>query len=212
MRLQINEIFYSIQGECIDAGLPTIFIRLTGCPLRCGYCDTSYAFHKGHWMGFEAIFDKIKSYPTKRICITGGEPLAQAPVIDFMKALIDKGYHLCLETSGALSIKDVPEPVVTILDLKTPGSGEVSRNLFENFSELKSTDHIKCVVCDHDDFKWFLSMIQSHDLHECCTLWCSPSYEECSLKSLAQWVLEAPYPLRLQSQLHKSIWGDLPGK
>lgn len=210
--LRINEIFFSIQGETSYSGLPTIFIRLTGCPLRCGYCDTAYAFHEGKKMTISEILRDITQYRTRHVTVTGGEPLAQKGCFDLLSLLCDEGYQVSLETSGAMDIKNVDERVNRIMDIKTPGSGESKKNRLDNLKYLNANDQIKFVICDRADYEWVRAMLKEHHLHERCEVLFSPSHEQLDAAQLADWILEDQLPVRLQIQLHKYLWGDVPGK
>lgn len=210
-RLRITEIFHSIQGEGLSVGVPTVFIRLTGCPLRCQYCDTAYAFSGGEWWQMDAILASIKAFNTRYITVTGGEPLAQKSCQVLLTHLCDLDYHVSLETSGALSIAEVDPRVSRVVDLKTPGSGESARNLYENLACLTPHDQLKFVICDRADYDWAKSKIIEHKLSGRCELLFSPSYQQLALKDLAEWLLADQLAVRLQTQLHKHIWGDLPG-
>lgn len=210
--LRINEIFYSLQGETSTVGLPTAFVRLTGCPLRCTYCDTAYAFHKGDVMSLADIIAQLEAYGAKYVTVTGGEPLAQPECLSLLRALCDKGYSVSLETSGAMSIADVDARVVTILDLKTPASGECDRNLESNIKHLKNIDQVKFVICDRGDYEWSKAKTEMFDLHNVVAeVLFSPSFEQLSYRALADWIIEDRLPVRMQLQLHKHIWGDQPG-
>ena len=210
--LRINEIFFSLQGETTTVGLPTVFVRLTGCPLRCNYCDTAYAFHKGTVMAFEEILAQVDSYGAKYITVSGGEPLAQPECIALLKELCDRGYTVSLETSGAMSIEKVDSRVVTILDLKTPASGECDKNLESNIKFLKPIDQVKFVICDRGDFDWAKAKTDQFDLRSrVAEVLFSPSFEELSYRELADWILQDRVDVRMQLQLHKHIWGDKPG-
>lgn len=211
--LRITEIFFSLQGESNLVGLPTVFIRLTGCPLRCVYCDTAYAFEGGERWEFDTILDKVESYNTKYICVTGGEPLAQPNCIKLLEALCDKGYVVSLETSGALSVERVDERVLKVLDLKTPSSEESHRNLWSNIQYLNATDQIKFVVGSNADFDWLEAKCLEHRLTERVSdVLVSPVHETFSIERLAERVLQSTHSLRLQMQLHKLIWNDARGK
>lgn len=210
--LRITEIFYSIQGESNTVGFPTIFVRLTGCPLRCQYCDTAYAFKGGEVMTSEQILAAMKPYATRYVTVTGGEPLAQPGCYPFLTQLCDAGYSVSLETSGALPIAKVDPRVSVVLDVKTPGSQEVDKNLWENLQHLKPTDQVKFVICDSADFLWAQQQMEQYDLSNRCTVLFSPSYEQVTLEELAEWILAKQLPVRMQSQLHKYIWGDVQGK
>ena len=209
--LTINEIFFSLQGESTRLGLPTIFIRLTGCPMRCHYCDTAYAFDDGKKMSFKNIMEYIKSYKSKFITLTGGEPLVQKEAYAFLEVLCDMGYQVSLETGGAESIKDVDERVKIILDIKTPGSGELDNYLWENLDLLKPMDEIKLVITSHDDYLWAKQIINDKKLIGKYEILFSPSYEDMDVKNLAQWILDDALPVRLQLQQHKIIWGQKKG-
>jgi len=210
-RLKITEIFYSLQGEALNVGLPTVFVRLTGCPLRCNYCDTAYAFTGGEWMDVEAVVDELKQYKTSHITVTGGEPLAQKNCIGLLKQLCDLGYDVSLETSGAILVDQVDERVVKILDVKTPASNENSKNKLENFALLHADDQIKFVICNEDDYIWSKQFIEQHQLDGKCEILFSPSHEQLDATMLANWVLRDQLNVRFQVQLHKYLWGDMPG-
>ena len=210
--LIINEIFYSIQGETSRSGLPTYFIRLTGCPLRCTYCDTGYAFNTGSKMSFEEILSKLNRNTTKYITITGGEPLSQKNVQSLMKELCDLKYSVSLETSNAITIEDVDSRVSIILDIKTPGSQESDKNLISNYSKLKKSDELKFVICNQKDFEWAVDYIKKNNLSSICPIIFSPSYNEMPLSELADLILKNSLNVRLQTQLHKTIWGEVNGK
>lgn len=208
MQLRISEIFYSIQGESTRAGCPTVFIRLTGCPLRCHYCDTTHAFKGGKMLSIQAILEKVATYSARYITVTGGEPLAQPGCIDLLNALCNAGYYVSLETSGAFSIASVDPRVMNVMDLKTPDSGECEKNLFDNILYLKPDDQIKFVINSRSDFDWAIDCINSHHLEKCCVLLFSPVWENTSPKTLAEWLLESGINARLQVQLHKILWGE----
>ena len=210
--LRITEIFFSIQGESRTVGLPTIFIRLTGCPLRCGYCDTAYAFHGGTLMDMDDILNKVAAYQVKRVLVTGGEPLAQINCLALMAQLCDQGYEVSIETSGALDVAQIDPRVVKVMDIKTPGSGEVSRNLYENISHLLPQDQVKFVLCHREDYDWAKTILIQYALPSICEVLFSPSYTELAPALIADWILEDRLPVRLQIQLHKYLWGDAPGK
>jgi len=210
--LRINEIFFSLQGETATVGLPTVFVRLTGCPLRCVYCDTAYAFHKGDVMQLNTIVSQVDAYAARYVTVTGGEPLAQPECLSLMRALCDKGYTVSLETSGAMSIANVDSRVVTVLDLKTPGSGECDRNLESNIKHLKKIDQVKFVICDRRDYEWAKAKSDQFDLNSrVAEVLFSPSFEQLSYRDLAEWILADRLSVRMQLQLHKHIWGDKPG-
>ena len=209
--LKINEIFYSLQGESSRIGLPTTFIRLTGCPMRCNYCDTAYAFHEGKNLSFDEIIDEIKHFDTNFITVTGGEPLAQRSCYAFLDQLCDIGYDVSLETGGALSIKDVHEKVKIILDIKTPGSGESENNHRDNLPLIKPTDEIKIVITDQNDYKWAKKVIQEKGLYLNSDILFSPSFGDLEPSELAGWILKDNLKVRMQLQLHKIIWGEKKG-
>ena len=211
-RLRITEIFHSLQGEALSAGLPTTFVRLTGCPLRCSYCDTAYAFHGGDWFSFDDVLEQVAGFGARHVCVTGGEPLAQPNCTGLLRSLCDAGYAVSLETSGAIDISQVDARVSRVVDIKTPGSGEQARNLWQNLALLSAHDQLKFVVCDRADFDWSLDIVRQHRLADTCTVWISPSYGQVSPAELADWILGCGEPLRMQLQLHKLIWGDEPGR
>jgi len=212
LSLKINEIFFSIQGETNRAGLPTVFIRLTGCPLRCVYCDTEYAFHDGDKMTLTEIMQKISDYKTRQITVTGGEPLAQNNCTPLLQMLCDAGYDVSLETSGALDIQDIDNRVARIVDLKTPASGEVDKNLYDNLQYLTRNDQVKFVICDREDYEWSKERLNEYKISEQCEVLFSGCHGEIQSSQLADWILEDQLPVRLQIQLHKYLWGDVPGK
>ena len=211
-RLRITEIFYSLQGEARSIGWPTVFIRLTGCPLRCGYCDTSYAFQGGEWYTLDAILQEVTRYNTRHITVTGGEPLAQKPCLDLLARLCDAGYQVSLETSGALDVSAVDSRVVKVMDIKTPASGEVDKNLDSNLQYLTSQDQVKFVLCDRNDYDWAVAFIQQHALAEKCEVLFSPVHGQLQARQLAEWILADQLPVRFQIQLHKLLWGDEQGR
>jgi len=211
-RLRITEIFYSLQGESLTAGCPTVFIRLTGCPLRCGYCDTDYAFQGGEWMGLPEILDRVAGYTPRYVTVTGGEPLAQRNCLTLLRALCDAGYTVSLETSGALTVDAVDPRVVKVMDLKTPGSGEVERNRYENLDALSRNDQVKFVICDREDYQWARELIARYRLDGVCEILFSPSHGQQDSAQLAEWILEDRLPVRLQLQLHKQLWGNERGR
>jgi len=211
-RLRVNEIFHSLQGEADAVGYPTVFVRLTGCPLRCQYCDTEYAFHAGDWLDLEAIVEKVRSYGARHVCVTGGEPLAQPVCLKLLERLCDAGFQVSLETSGALDIASVDSRVSRVVDVKTPGSHEAARNRIENFELLTQRDQLKFVICSREDYDWSKAFLQEHGLAERCRILFSPSYNEISPTQLADWILADRLQVRFQLQLHKILWGDTPGK
>ena len=211
-RLRITEIFYSLQGETRSVGLPTVFVRLTGCPLRCGYCDTSYAFTEGAWMELEHVLGQVAQYAPRYVTVTGGEPLAQRPCRELLARLCAAGYEVSLETSGALDIADIDARVSVVMDLKTPGSGEESRNLYANLALLKNRDQLKFVICDRADYEWSRAKLREHRLEQRCEVLFSPSYQQLNPGELADWILADRLPVRLQLQLHKVLWGDVRGR
>ena len=212
LNVQVSEIFYSLSGEARDVGRPTTFIRLVGCPLRCGYCDTSYAFYGGSNYSFEDILKEISKYSTKYVLVTGGEPLAQKNTLKLLSFLCDSGYKVSLETSGHLDISLVDLRVDRIIDVKTPGSGESQSNLLSNYDILLKNDQLKFVICDREDYQWSKEFIQEHRLDEKCDILFSPSYNEISEQELADWILQDQLSVRFQLQLHKTLWGDIAGK
>jgi len=211
--LRITEIFYSLQGETSTVGLPTVFVRLTGCPLRCGYCDTAYAFQGGQRMTLDSILDEVAIHKPRYVTVTGGEPLAQPECLQLLTALCDAGYVVSLETSGALSVADVDPRVIKIVDLKTPASGESSRNDYGNVDFLLPHDQVKFVICDRADYDWSVSQIQRLELVEKVSdILFSPGFEQLTATQLADWILADHLPVRLQLQLHKLLWQDARGK
>ena len=211
-RLRITEIFLSLQGEARDAGWPTVFVRLTGCPLRCGYCDTAYAFHGGEWMEIDAIVDTVRGHGVRHVCVTGGEPLAQKRCIQLLSRLCDAGYAVSLETSGALDIAEVDPRVSRVVDIKTPGSGEVGRNRWENLPLLTPHDQVKFVICSREDFDWACGIEREHALTAKCDVLFSPSHGQVAPRTLADWIVSGHVPVRFQMQLHKQLWGEEPGR
>jgi len=210
-RLKITEIFYSLQGEARNVGLPTVFVRLTGCPLRCAYCDTAYAFTRGQWKGIAEIISEIKKYKTSHVTVTGGEPLAQKACIELLDELCEQNYEVSLETSGAIMVDQVDSRVTKVLDVKTPASNEDSKNKFENFSLLNEQDQIKFVICDENDYLWSKQLIEQFKLTDICEILFSPSHEQLNAATLADWILQDQLEVRFQFQLHKHLWGDKPG-
>lgn len=211
-QLRISEIFYSLQGESTLVGLPSVFIRLTGCPLRCAYCDTSYAFKGGESMEVAQILTKIATFQCQTICVTGGEPLAQKNCLPFLKQLCDLGYQVSLETSGALDIRAVDPRVIKVMDLKTPASGEESKNKMENLAFLDQKDQIKIVIANETDYIWAKQQIKQYKLTDYCTVLFSPCQDELSATTLANWILADKLVVRFQFQLHKMLWGNVAGK
>lgn len=211
-RLRINEIFHSLQGEADSVGFPTVFVRLTGCPLRCQYCDTEYAFHAGEWMGLDAIVERVAQFNTGHVCVTGGEPLAQPNCLALLAHLCDAGHRVSLETSGAFDIAAVDARVIRVIDVKTPGSRESERNRLENLGLLRATDQLKFVLCSRADYDWSKDFLRLHKLHGRCQILFSPSYGQLAAPELAEWMLADRLPVRFQLQLHKVLWGNTPGK
>ena len=210
-KLKVNEIFYSIQGESSYAGLPTIFIRLTGCPMRCGYCDTAYAFKDGDNFTIDHILEIISEYKTKNVTVTGGEPLAQKECWTLLNCLCEEGYTVSLETGGAISISEIDQRVKIILDIKTPGSGEEKNNFWDNLKLIKPKDEIKFVITDLKDYIWAKEVLIREKLNEKALILFSPVYGDVNPKDLAEWILKDQLPVRFQTQLHKIIWGEVPG-
>ena len=211
-RLKLTEIFLSLQGEAREVGWPTVFVRLTGCPLRCQYCDTTYAFHGGQWWSFEAILAKVAAFGVRHVCVTGGEPLAQKDCLRLLEKLCDAGYAVSLETSGALDVGAVDPRVSRVMDIKTPGSGEVERNLWSNLGALTARDQVKFVLCSREDFDWACGILQQHRITQIGEVLFSPSAGQVQPRELAEWILEARLPVRFQLQLHKLLWNDEPGR
>lgn len=210
--VRITEIFFSLQGESRTVGLPTVFVRLTGCPLRCVYCDSEYAFHGGDRLSINDILAEVASHGARYVCVTGGEPLAQPACHDLLTALCDQGYSVSLETSGAMDIANVDRRVVTVMDIKTPASGEQARNMYSNIEHLKPSDQVKFVLCDRQDYEWARFKLDEYKLCEKVgDVLFSPSHEQVSPPELAQWILEDRLQVRFQIQLHKQLWGDKPG-
>ncbi len=211
-RLKISEIFRSLQGEGDAVGFPTVFIRLTGCPLRCHYCDTSYAFSGGAWMTLDAILEQVGTMHAAHVCVTGGEPLAQPNCLPLLTRLCDAGYRVSLETSGALPVADVDPRVARVVDVKTPASGEVARNLLDQLQILRAHDQIKFVICDRNDYEWSRALLRERALPDKATVLFSPSHEQLPARDLAEWILEDRLPVRMQVQLHKILWGNAQGR
>ena len=210
--LRVTEIFHSIQGESLTAGERTVFVRLTGCPLRCGYCDTAYAFKGGEWRSIPEILEEVARFKAPHVCVTGGEPLAQRACLDLLTALCDAGHVVSVETSGAIDIRGVDPRVVRVLDVKTPGSGEQARNLWSNLGHLSPADQVKFVICNASDYRWAADVVHERNLNRCCTVLFSPAAPDCAPGELADWILRDRLPVRLQLQLHKILWGDSPGR
>jgi len=211
LSLRITEIFCSLQGESSLVGLPTVFVRLTGCPLRCGYCDTSYAFKGGETRALDTILEEVAAFGVEHVTVTGGEPLAQKDCSLLLVALCDAGYRVSLETSGALDIADVDKRVKRVMDIKTPSSGEVDRNLWSNLELLTTADEVKFVIGDRDDYDWSKAILREHALVSRCSVLFSPVYEALEARMLADWIIADRLPVRFQIQLHKLLWGDRPG-
>ncbi len=212
LSLRITEIFYSLQGESNTVGFPTVFIRLTGCPLRCGYCDTAYAFSGGEKLTLDQVLVQVRRYNTQYVTVTGGEPLAQPVCIELMVKLLDAGYHVSLETSGALDVSRVDPRVVKVMDLKTPSSGEMQRNLYRNIEFLMPHDQVKFVIADQIDYQWSKQQLIDYQLLERCQILFSPVMGEISATELAEKILDDQLPVRFQIQLHKYLWDDARGK
>jgi len=212
LKLRISEIFYSLQGETSRVGLPTVFVRLTGCPLRCTYCDTSYAFAGGQNMGVAQILEQVAQHHPRYVTVTGGEPLAQKNCLPLLRALCDAGYEVSLETGGALDVSGVDARVVKVLDIKTPASGEVEKNLWGNLSALNAHDEIKFVLCDEADYAWARQVMHEHALDKKCAVLFAPVQGKLSPTQLAEWILRDHLPVRMQVQLHKLLWGNEHGR
>ena len=211
-RLRITEIFLSLQGEARSIGWPTVFVRLTGCPLRCQYCDTAYAFHGGEWQQIDDIVAEVGRHGARHVCVTGGEPLAQKRCIGLLRRLCDEGYEVSLETSGALDISEVDPRVSRVLDIKTPGSMEAHRNLWSNLPLLTPHDQVKFVICSREDYEWAGGIVAEHRLSEVCDVLFSPSFTQIKPSDLADWIVADRLPVRFQLQLHKILWNDEPGR
>lgn len=211
-RLRLTEIFFSLQGETRTVGLPTVFVRLTGCPLRCQYCDTAYAFQGGQWYEIDAILAEVKKYNAHYVTVTGGEPLAQKGCIPLLERLCDEGYEVSLETSGAMDVSAVDMRVVKVVDIKTPDSHEVDKNLWSNIDQLLPHDQVKFVICSEDDYSWSKHVMAQYQLSDRCEVLFSPSHHQVKPGDLADWILRDQLPVRLQIQLHKYLWGDVQGR
>lgn len=211
-RLKITEIFVSLQGESTYVGLPTVFVRLTGCPLRCQYCDTAYAFHGGLWKSLDEIVDQTRAYGVRHVCVTGGEPLAQRNCRELLQRLCDAGLTVSLETSGALDVTGIDRRVARIVDIKTPDSGESQRMLWDHFEDLTTHDQVKFVICSRSDYDWARSRVDSLGLVGRCEILFSPSHQQVSPRELADWIVADRLPVRMQVQMHKQLWGDVAGK
>lgn len=211
-RLRITEIFHSLQGEARTVGWPTVFVRLTGCPLRCAYCDTEYAFSGGEWLELDEILQRVAAYRSRHVCVTGGEPLAQKASLQLLTALCDGDYEVSLETSGSLDISEVDPRVSRVMDIKTPGSGETEHNRLGNILNLTSRDQVKFVICDETDYRWSCTQLAEHDLASRCEVLFSPAHGDLDASQLADWVVRDQLPVRFQLQLHKLLWGDQPGR
>ena len=211
-RLKITEIFHSLQGEGDTVGFPTVFVRLTGCPLRCQYCDTAYAFSGGQWMNLDAIVEQVRTWGAAHVCVTGGEPLAQANCLPLLQKLCDDGYRVSLETSGALPVDQVDSRVSRVVDVKTPDSGESHRNLLDQLSLLGGRDQIKFVICSRADYEWSRGLVRERRLNGNAMVLFSPSHEQVPARQLADWILADRLPVRMQVQLHKLLWGNEPGR
>lgn len=210
--LKITEIFLSLQGEARAAGIPTVFVRLTGCPLRCTYCDSEYAFYGGEWMHFDDILSAVHSHGVRHVCVTGGEPLAQKRCLQLLQRLCDEGFEVSLETSGAIDVSAVDPRVSRVVDLKTPASGEDSRNRWQNLDALNERDQLKFVICSRSDYEWAREQLRERDLDGVGEVLFSPAWGEQDATELAEWILADRLPVRMQLQLHKLLWGDVPGK
>jgi len=212
VRLKLTEIFHSLQGEADTVGIPTVFIRLTGCPLRCQYCDTAYAFQGGEWWWLEAILERVREFQARHVCVTGGEPLAQQQCLVLLRALAEAGYRVSLETSGAMMIDAVDARVIRVVDVKTPGSLEEHRNRYDQLALLRPEEQVKFVLCDRADYEWSRDKLASMQLAQRCQVLFSPSHEQLPARQLADWILADRLPVRFQIQLHKYLWGNEPGR
>ncbi len=212
MALRITEIFYSLQGEASRVGLPTVFVRLTGCPLRCSWCDTTYSFTGGEPATIASVLAEVAKYPARQVCVTGGEPLSQKECLPLLVALCDAGYDVSLETSGALDVSAVDPRVSRIMDLKAPDSGEVGRNLWSNLDCLDGRDEIKIVIASRGDYEWARDVVRQRQIDAICPVLISPAQGLLEARSLADWILEDGLNVRFQLQLHKLLWGNMQGK
>lgn len=210
--LRISEIFFSLQGESSRIGLPTVFVRLTGCPLRCAYCDSAHAFSGGRSLSVQAILDDVAKFGAHYVCVTGGEPLAQKHCLALLRVLCDEGYSVSLETSGAVDVSGVDARVMKVLDIKTPGSGEARKNLWKNLDHLGRTDEIKLVLCDEADYLWAKQVLNERALAQRCEVLFSPVHDGLAARDLAEWILRDRLPVRMQVQLHKILWGNEVGR
>lgn len=211
-RLKLTEIFFSLQGEADSVGIPTVFVRLTGCPLRCQYCDTAYAFHGGEWWTLPDVLERVRSFGARYVCVTGGEPLAQKACLPLLSALAEAGMRVSLETSGAMAIEAVDPRVIRIVDVKTPGSGEESRNRYDQLQWLRPEEQIKFVLCSRADYEWSREKLAALQLPQRCQVLFSASHEQLPARQLADWIIEDRLPVRFQIQLHKYLWGNEPGR
>jgi 7-carboxy-7-deazaguanine synthase len=211
-RLRITEIFRSLQGEADTVGMPTVFVRLTGCPLRCRYCDTEYAFYGGGWRSIADVVDEVAGHGTRHVCVTGGEPLAQRNCGVLLSRLCDAGHRVSLETSGAIDAREIDPRVVRVLDVKTPGSGEDHRNFLPNLDTVRAQDCVKFVICDRADYEWSREFVAAHGLTDRCQVLFSPSHDQLAPRDLADWILADRLAVRFQLQLHKVLWGNVAGK
>jgi len=210
-RVKVSEIFFSLQGEARYSGCPTVFVRLTGCPLRCTYCDTEYAFHGGQWMDFKSVLAEVASYGARLVCVTGGEPLAQRNCLGLLRLMCDAGYRVSLETGGAHDIGEVDPRVSRVVDIKTPASGECDRNHWSNLLLLRTSDMLKFVICDRMDYEWSRAQVSERGLAAICEIIFSPAWGQLPPRELAEWILEDRLQVRMQLQLHKLVWGEEPG-
>lgn len=211
-RLKLSEVFLSLQGEARSAGLPTVFVRLTGCPLRCRYCDTAYAFYGGQWADIDDIVARVRGYGVPNVCVTGGEPLAQKRCITLLDKLLEAGFAVSLETSGAIDIAPVDKRVSRVLDIKTPDSGECAHNLWSNLEQLTAHDQLKFVICSEADYQWAKTQLIERALPSRCEVLFSPSYAQITPRQLAEWIIADRLPVRFQMQLHKQLWGEEQGR